>query len=264
MATGTRQVLADDRTAGLPFPAVTAVAQGDLLWWDVVNLVAKPAALRPDQGSLVSNQRDFVLTFLGVSSDQRIASETSTGKDAERLVILDGIFDFPCTSQAWEVGDLIGVDRNAAVPGNYSQQVNKVTGFPQLAIGLCTTRTRGLNVATVRGRLISRLLYADLYAANRMASLGTGVTNLADANPVLTVAIAGNLTQAPSAGRTVTLPPESLCAGWELNFANLSTNGSSTTFAGSAVAVRGNNVVPANKNACLWCDGVAWYGTVSA
>lgn len=144
--------VADRRTVRAPFPASTAVAIGDLLYWDNAAKVMKPAALRADTGSVAGNQGDFAPLFAGVAGDQRLASETAvTGTaptgDGDRMVIPEGIFDCDCAAATFEFGDLVGVDRTAT-PNNYNQQVVGVTGSI-LAVGFVVKR-EPVNVTKVR------------------------------------------------------------------------------------------------------------------
>lgn len=138
-----REVLPDRLSLRAPYPASTAVACNDLLWWDNTAKLAKPAALRADTGSKAGNQLDFAPLFLGVSVDQRLAAETSvTGAYAtgpgDRTVRTEGVFDCDCLSGTWEFGDLIGIDRDAT-PLNTNQQVAKVTD-PRAAVGVVLKR----------------------------------------------------------------------------------------------------------------------------
>jgi hypothetical protein len=161
-----RQSLADNQAQPFPFPASTVINIGDLLWWDATNHRANAAANRADTGTLLGNQADFLAVFLGVAAEARLATETSVAHDALRLVVLDGVFDCDCTSAIWEVGDLVGIDRNAATPANYNQQVVKVADKAH-AIGVCVQRSSNAATAEatqiaatkVRVRLTSALAY---------------------------------------------------------------------------------------------------------
>lgn len=264
-------VRSDNQTITLPFPSLTAVNIGDLLWWNAAALPApgavSPAQLRPDLGSLQANQRDFANVFLGVSQDMRLPAEPSTGHDSQRVVVLDGVFDCDCSPQAWAVGDLVGIDRNVAIPGNFPQQVNKVTGAPQLSIGVVVPEWPIISSALVT-RVRARLTARGYLAAPPLNPNFTSVAVLVDGNAVLTAGTSYFLNMAPSAPRTLTLPLESICTGLELIFSNRSLNGSSITFAGSGgagmLAIQGNPVVPAGKVAQLASDGSAWNVIVSA
>jgi len=180
-----KETLADNRSQTFPFPTSLAVAVGDLLFWDPA-LVAKPANARADKGSKALNQADFRTIFLGVSAEQRLSTETSTGNDSRRLVIVDGVFDCDCASSTFEVGDLIGIDRDGT-PLNMNQQVIKVA-IPALAIGKVTKR-EPVAVTKVRCRLTSSVMFSHLFDANRSIGdfQGQGINAAADAALVLTV-----------------------------------------------------------------------------
>jgi len=262
-----REVLADNRTAVLPFPASTAVAAGNLLYWDSGNSVAKNASARADKGSLVLNQCDFAALFLGVALDQRLSTETSTGNDSRRLVCLDGVFDADCASSTFEVGDLVGIDRSAT-PANYDSQVIKVTN-PALAIGVVVKREPSA-VTKVRCRLTSSFLSSD--RDRRPLGLGgaqgVGATTLSDAAATLTVGSNPILNMVPTAARNVTLPNEAVAAamGLVFVFTNNSAGANTVTFKASdgTTAIKGNGAVPQNKTGYFWCDGTNWNGLVSA
>lgn len=261
-----KPVLGDNRNGGYPCPASIAIATGDLMWWDSANLVMKPAALRADKGSLIANQVDFSAVFLGVSREQRLATETSTGNDSRRVVDHDGVYDADCPSLTWEVGDFVAVDRSST-PANFSQQVNKVS-TSALSIGICVRR-EPVAVTKVRCRLTSSLMFAE-WARNPVgigAGQGVGATALADAAATLTLAQGPILTMIPTAARNLTLPSEAIAAliGAEFYFTNNSAGAFSVTFLGSAGgSIKGNGIVPQNKTCHLWSDGTNWNGLTSA
>lgn len=143
-----KECLVDTKTIGFTFPASTAVAVGDLLFNNAA--AAAKASAQADQLTEAANQALFAKLFLGVSADQRLATETSTGT---RVVITDGVFDVTCPSTTWAVGDLVGASENSGGDGLENQQVEKVTD-PALAIGYCVKA--GTSVTTVRCRLIGR------------------------------------------------------------------------------------------------------------
>lgn len=261
-----KEVLCDNRNNVLPFPASTGIAQFNLLWWDSSVPIAKTASARADKGSLALNQCDFAALFLGVMGDVRLATETSTGNDSRRMVIVDGIFDCDCASSTFEVDDLVGIDRSAT-PLNLDQQVIKVTN-PALAIGIVVKREPNA-VTKVRCRLTASKLFSD--RLRRPLGLGgaqgVGSTALADANGAVTVANGPILTMVPTAARNVTLPNEAISGamGLMFYFTNNSAGPNSVTFQSSAAgAIKGNGVVPQNKTGIFWCDGSSWNGNVGA
>jgi predicted RecA/RadA family phage recombinase len=123
----------------VPVDAPTVIAVGDLLWLDTDD--AKPAALQPDQGTEAANQELFHDRFLGVALQPSAAGETS-----DILVGTSGMFEFAMLSGTAQLGELFGVDENAAGNGLLNQQVDQVAA-PNLALGRCA---RHVAVATDR------------------------------------------------------------------------------------------------------------------
>jgi hypothetical protein len=198
--------------------------------------------------------------------DVRLSTETSTGNDSRRMVVLDGIFDCDCASSTFEVDDLVGIDRSGT-PLNLDQQVIKVTN-PILAIGIVIKR-EPVAVTKVRCRLTASKLFHD--RLRRPLGLGgaqgVGSTLLADGAGAVTIGMGPILTMVPTAARNQTLPNEAIAgaAGAVFYFTNNSAGANSVTFQSSAAgAIKGNGVVPQNKTAIFWCDGTNWTGLVSA
>lgn len=142
-----REVLTDRRTLKHVFPASTAVSAGDLMWIDTSGGVANKASNRTDTGSTAGNQADFTPLFLGVSADQRLSTETTTGNDATRVIVSEGVFDCDCASATFEIGDLVGIARDSGNSINYNSQVVKVADR-SLAIG--QVLVRGTSITKVR------------------------------------------------------------------------------------------------------------------
>lgn len=157
MANVYRKVLEDTKTVTLPTPASTAIEIGDLCYWDDSANDVKPASSQADQGTEATNQIEFANKFLGVAAQQRLATETNTGENSKRVFDCTGVYDFPCPSTTWEVGDLVGGSENGAGNALLDQQVEKVTDRSN-AIGICVARTTGA-VTTVRCALFSKWAY---------------------------------------------------------------------------------------------------------
>jgi hypothetical protein len=259
-----RQVLPDNSTIVAPFPASTAIAVGDLLYWDSVAKLAKKASQRSDLGALALNQIDFAAVFLGVAQNARLATETSqTGStgNSDRVVTLKGVFEYDCASATFKIGDLVGIDRDGTNTVNFNQQLIKVTN-PALAIGVVIQEQDAAST-TVRVALRSRIAFqnAEAYSAFQ----GIGATVLTDAAQTLTVATNPMLSMVPTAARNVTLPAEAQSAGLSFRFTNNSAGANSVTFlASGGGSIKGNGVVPQNKTGFLWCDGTVWNCLVSA
>ncbi len=257
-----REVLVDARNQVPPFPASTAIAVGDLLWWDNSGKVAKPASTRTDLGSAAANQADFASLFCGVSASQRLATETSTGTpQAARAIIAEGIFDCDCASATFEVGDLVGVNRNAT-PLNDNQVVVAVTQ-PQLAIGRVIKR-EGVAVTKVRC-FLSAYLYGGntakpMYFDRQLAGTATA---MADADTTLTTASSTTQVGIPTAARKVILPAPAQSQGLTFMVVNNSAGAFALNVRDSADTVIIQSI-PQNKRAWFWCDGTTWYGLLGA
>jgi hypothetical protein len=112
--------------------AATVIEIGDLVQQDVDD--AKPASSLTNHGTEAANQEAFVDTFLGVAMQRSRSGET-----APIRVATTGVFEFDCPSGVFELGDLIGADKNAANDGLSNQQVVKV-GQSRCAIGRIAKR----------------------------------------------------------------------------------------------------------------------------
>lgn len=256
-----KEVLATRESIESPFPASTANAVGDLLWWDNSAKVAKKASVRTDLGSVPLNQADFVPLFLGVAADQRLSAETSTGNSSKRRLILEGVFDCDCAAAQFEVGDYVGVARSST-PANEDQKVVAVAG-PHLAIGRVVKR-EGSNVTKVRCWLSAYEF--GYFKANSGERQLAGAIAASDADTTLTVAqLAGAmfLTMTPTAARKVIMPAEGQSKGLILFINNLAgathainvrNSGDSTTQA----------TVAAAKGGVVYCDGTTWRGIAGA
>lgn len=257
-----REVLVDGRSQVPPFPASTAIAVGDLLWWDNSGKVAKPASARTDAGSAALNQADFAGLFCGVSASQRLSTETSTGTpQSVRTIIAEGIFDCDCASATFEVGDLVGVNRNAT-PLNDNQVVVAVTQ-PQLAIGrvvkregVAVTKVRCFLSAYVYGGFTAKPMYFDRQLA------GTA-TAMSDADTTLTVGSSTTQVGVPTAARKVILPPPAQSQGLVFFVVNNSAGAFALNIRDNADATTLQSV-PQNKRAIAWCDGTTWYAILGA
>jgi predicted RecA/RadA family phage recombinase len=112
--------------------AATEIECGDLVWLDGDDV--KPASAQADQGSETANQQLAADKFLGVAMQRSRAGEV-----APIRVATTGVFEFDCPSGTFELGDLVGIDENAAGNALLDQLVAKVAGS-QYAIGRVTRR----------------------------------------------------------------------------------------------------------------------------
>lgn len=112
--------------------AATVIEIGDLLFQEVDD--ARPASAEPDGGEKTTNQELFADKFLGVAMQRSRAGDTSPIR-----VATTGVFEFDCPSNTFELGDLAGVDENAAGSALLNQQVVKVAAS-KYAIGRVAKR----------------------------------------------------------------------------------------------------------------------------
>lgn len=160
-----QQVLSDNQSLPLPFPASTAVSKFDLLYWDAANLVCKPAALYTTTGTEATDQAAIAPLFVGVAGDVRLASEADA--NAIRNVITDGIFDFDCVNgYTPALGDVVAITYGNAGTTFQNQMVKKTTTKANgigIVIGIPTQQGNAQswgNAATkVRVRLTGKLTY---------------------------------------------------------------------------------------------------------
>ena len=112
--------------------AATVIEIGDLVYQDVDD--AKPASYQADQGSEPANQELFADRFLGVAMQRSRPGDTTPIR-----VATTGVFEFDCPSGTFELGDLVGVDENAAGNALLSQEVAKVSAS-KYAVGRVAKR----------------------------------------------------------------------------------------------------------------------------
>lgn len=110
----------------------TVIEIGDLVWQDTDD--AKPAGDQDDAGSETANQELFADNFLGVAMQRSRSGDTDPIR-----VATTGVFELDCPSGTFELGDLVGVDENAAGDGLLDQQVDSVSASAQ-AIGRVAKR----------------------------------------------------------------------------------------------------------------------------
>jgi len=112
--------------------AATVIEIGDLVYLDTDD--AKPAGALADQESETANQQLFADKFLGVAMQR-----SRSGESEPIRVATTGVFEFDCPSGAFELGDLVGSDENAAGDALLSQQVAKVAAA-KYAVGRVARR----------------------------------------------------------------------------------------------------------------------------
>ena len=99
--------------------SATVIEIGDLVYQDPDD--AKPASSQADQGTETANQELFADNFLGVAMQRSRSGDTDPIR-----VAATGVFEFDCPSGTFELGDLAGVDENAAGDALLDQQVDAV------------------------------------------------------------------------------------------------------------------------------------------
>jgi predicted RecA/RadA family phage recombinase len=112
--------------------SATVIEIGDLLWQDTDD--AKPSSDFTYGVSLAATQDSFVDEFLGVAMQR-----SRSGDTADIRVAGTGVFEFPCASSTFELGDLIGPDDNSGGTALENQKVIKVTD-PARAVGRVAKR----------------------------------------------------------------------------------------------------------------------------
>lgn len=136
---------------GDPNPVVAAVDSatvieiGDIVWQDTDD--AKPASDQADLSDEMSNKAELKRRFLGVAMQRSRAGDT-----APIRVATTGVFEFAVrslggTAPFFELGNLVGVDENAAGDGLQNQRVRWVY-TPTEAIGRVAKR-EPVDVASV-------------------------------------------------------------------------------------------------------------------
>lgn len=133
-----------------PIASAVVIKKGDLLYQDIENGDVFPASSLADNQGELANQELFSCWFIGVALEQSISGAT---KEIE--VATDAEFEFTCPSGTWNLGDLVGVDTNAAGTALLDQTVEYVVA-PSQAIGKIA-RYEGIAVTKVWVRIYSRV-----------------------------------------------------------------------------------------------------------
>lgn len=129
--------------------SATVIEIGDLLWQDTDD--AKPASAQPDQGTESANQQLFASKFLGVAMQRSRAGDAGPVR-----VATTGVFEYDCPSGAFELGDLVGANENAAGEALLNQEVDGV-GSSANAIGRVARRAADA-VTTVLVDICSKVM----------------------------------------------------------------------------------------------------------
>lgn len=208
-----------------------AIDVGDLMYHTGDD--AKPASSQADQGTEALNQELFAANFCGVANQKRLSTETTAGTV---LVRTDGLWEFPCTSSTFEIGDFVGADEAASGTALEDQSVKAVTD-PNLAIGVVVKRYSSATTK-VLCRLMSRVSSqvtreAYIPSAAQQALSGAGALNVTSYYSAWTTtgADAGTLADGVRVGQLKkiqlivdggdgTLTPSNLSGGTTITFAD--------------------------------------------
>lgn len=241
----------------LPPPASLAESIGDLMYYDTTNHVVKPFSAKTTLATEELDQADVARYFVGVANSARISTQTdATGS---MRVITDRVFEFPCVSSTFEVGDLVGPTWNGGA-SLVDQTVAKVS-FPHLAIGMVVKRYSSATT-TVKVRLTGKFLMQMLEPRGIGSMQGTSSAAGADADTTLTVKSAPIQVVVLTAARNYTLPAAAQSPGLMFFFVNNSAGAFSVV-----VKDAGANTIATiaqNKRGIVWCDGTNWFGGPTA
>ena len=158
------QVLDDNQTLPLPFPASTAISKFDLLYWDTTNKCVQPMSHLTPGASEAADQATIGPLFIGVSADVRLASEADA--NGIRTVIVDGIFDYDVTSAYTPaLGDMVSVTRNggSALVNQVLTKVTIKTSAIDIVINIPTQTGNAQSWGSVATKVRVRLTGARTY-----------------------------------------------------------------------------------------------------
>jgi hypothetical protein len=237
----------------LPPPASLAESIGDLLYYDAATGTVKPFSAKTTLASEVLDQIDAAAKFVGVSNSARIATQTDT--TGQMRVITDRVFEFPCPSQTFDVGDYVGPTWNGGA-ALVDQFVTKVARR-SLSIGR-VVKKYGSATTLVKCRLLGRISQPHPTIPGIGGQQGTDSAVFPDADTALTVGSAPIQVGVPTAARVATLPAEAQSAGLMFFFVNNSAGAFSITVKNAAAATIAT--IAQNKRGIVWCDGTTWFG----
>lgn len=228
----------------------TVIEIGDLLWLATDDV--RPASGQTDQAGEEANQAEFAINFAGVAMQA-----SDSGKTDPITVATSGVFEFPCPSGTWEVGDLVGASENSGGDALEDQQVEAVTR-PELALGIVVKREAAA-VTKVKVKLLGRA-FGDLQLS-RLEKRQSVNTEALGAAKTLTCDDARIQVLDPGgAGRDVTLPDVSASKGLDFYVRNAADAAEVLTIKNAAAATICTPTQ--NETAYVFCDGAAWYGMV--
>ena len=239
-----------DINAEFTGPASTAIAVGDLLYW--ASTVVQPFSSLADAGTEALQQTGAARLFIGVSNTQRLSTDAAAGNVR---VLVDGIYDFPCESNTFAIGDYVGPSYNTNVLRN--QTVDKVA-LPHMAIGRVVKRYSSATTK-VKCRIMSRYLLGMRDRFGDIGGIGQGLARTATtASGNITLTVNSNPSQVidpNSADRTVTLPAVASSNGMKfyVNHAGTANIIIINNPAASAIGA-----LAPGESAYCWCDDTGW------
>jgi hypothetical protein len=133
-----------------PVASTTVIEIGDLVYYDTDS--AKPASLQTNQTSETANQTLFASKFLGVSMQASPAGSTTPIR-----IVTDGIFEFDCNSNTYELGNHVGIGVKTGNAGLENQKLAKLTSKDG-AIGRINRR-EGTATTSVQVHLRSTVMH---------------------------------------------------------------------------------------------------------
>lgn len=126
--------------------SATVIEIGDLVFLDTDDV--KPASSQAAGSALANTQESFHDKFFGVAAQRSRAGDTDPIR-----VDTAGVFEYPCDSTNWEIGDQVGVAESSAFALD-DQKVIRLgafgAGLDNRAIGRCAQRGTALTKVMVR------------------------------------------------------------------------------------------------------------------
>lgn len=126
--------------------SATVIEIGDLVFLDTDDV--KPASSQAAGSSLALTQESFHDKFFGVAAQRSRSGDTDPIR-----VDTGGVFEYPCDSTNWEIGDLVGVAETSGFALD-DQKVVRLGAFSAAlnnrAIGKCAQRGTALTKVMFR------------------------------------------------------------------------------------------------------------------
>lgn len=138
-------------------PTATVIEIGDLIYQS--SGLPYPASSQSDQESLLNNQDTFADNFLGV------AMQRSRNGDTDGIrVATAGVFEFPCASANFDLGDMLGAVEVTAANALEDQKLVEVSGVYS-SVGKVAKYAGVTAVTTVFIKIRSTIMSGEAQAA---------------------------------------------------------------------------------------------------